>query len=291
MTMTQFQNRMQSHSWRPPVLSTLAAVAATVLSSGLASAQTLPPLPAAIKAAGVLKAGVRCDQPPYGYKDETGKFAGVETDMAIQIAAWAFGSPDKIELTCVTAENRIPQLSGKKVDLLIATLGVTPERARVIDFSKPYRWGGSDILVAKDSPIKKLDDVAGKIVIMLKGSTQAKWFEDNMPKVDNLRLNTASDALQSLKQGRGDAYTHDAATLIVIAAKDPTLRLVGEPFAISDAAVGVRKNEAEWLAYVDASLDRMKAEGLYAKWVDKWIPADIRPFYTEAFEKPKPTAR
>lgn len=95
MTMTQFQNRMQSHSWRPPVLSTLAAVAATVLSSGLASAQTLPPLPAAIKAAGVLKAGVRCDQPPYGYKDETGKFAGVETDMAIQIAAWAFGSPTR----------------------------------------------------------------------------------------------------------------------------------------------------------------------------------------------------
>jgi polar amino acid transport system substrate-binding protein len=47
--------------------------------------------------------------------------------------------------------------------------------------------------------------VAGKVVIMLKGSTQAKWFEDNMPKVDNLRLNAASDALQSLKQGRGEA--------------------------------------------------------------------------------------
>ncbi|MBA4334535.1 MAG: amino acid ABC transporter substrate-binding protein, partial [Methylobacterium sp.] len=215
-----------------------------------AEAQSLPPLPEAIKSAGLLKAGVRCDQPPYGYKDETGKFAGVETDMAIQIATWAFGSADKIELTCVTAENRIPQLNGKKVDLLIATLGVTPERARVVDFSKPYRWGGSDILVAKDSPIKKLDDVAGKIVIMLKGSTQAKWFEDTMPKVDNLRLNTASDALQSLKQGRGDAYTHDAATLIVIASKDPSLRLVGEPFAVSDAAVGVRKNEAAWLAYV-----------------------------------------
>ena len=104
-----------------------------------AEAQSLPPLPEAIKSAGLLKAGVRCDQPPYGYKDETGKFAGVETDMAIQIATWAFGSADKIELTCVTAENRIPQLNGKKVDLLIATLGVTPERARVVDFSKPYR--------------------------------------------------------------------------------------------------------------------------------------------------------
>ncbi|WP_186420039.1 transporter substrate-binding domain-containing protein [Bosea sp. CS1GBMeth4] len=274
---------------RPSALSAVAAGA--FMFSVAAQAQNLPPLPEAIKSAGVLKAGVRCDQPPYGYKDETGKFAGVETDMAVQIAAWAFGSPDKVELTCVTAENRIPQLAGKKVDILIATLGVTPERARVIDFSRPYRWGGSDMLVAKDSPIRKLDDVAGKTVIMLKGSTQAKWFEDNMPKLEGMRLNTASDALQALKQGRGDAYTHDAATLVVIAAKDPSLRLVGESFAVSDAAVGVRKNEPEWLAYVDAALDRMKAEGLYAKWVDKWIPADIRPFYVDAFTKPKPAAR
>ena len=183
------------------------ALAAAALAAGLsaAMAQALPPLPKAIQAAGVLRAGVRCDQPPYGYKDESGNFSGIETDMAVQIAAWAFGSADKIELTCVTAENRIPQLMGKKVDILLATLGVTPERARVIDFSKPYRWGGSDMLVPKDSPIRKLDDVAGKTVVMLKGSTQAKWFEDTMPKVETLRLNTASDALQALKQGRGDA--------------------------------------------------------------------------------------
>ncbi|MGO4283494.1 transporter substrate-binding domain-containing protein [Bosea sp. TAB14] len=127
-------------------LSALSAFAATAFTLSLgAQAQSLPPLPEAIKSAGVLKAGVRCDQPPYGYKDETGKFAGVETEMAIQIAAWAFGSPDKIELTCVTAENRIPQLAGKKVDILIATLGVTPERARVIDFSKPDKWIPADI--------------------------------------------------------------------------------------------------------------------------------------------------
>lgn len=269
------------------------ALTAALLAAGLstAAAQALPPLPKAIQAAGVLRAGVRCDQPPYGYKDESGNFSGIETDMAIQIAAWAFGAPDKIELTCVTAENRIPQLMGKKVDILLATLGVTPERARVIDFSKPYRWGGSDMLVAKDSPIRKLDDVAGKTVIMLKGSTQAKWFEDTMPKVETLRLNTASDALQALKQGRGDAYTHDAATLVVVASKDPSLRLVGEAFAVTDAAAGLRKNDPEWLAYVDAALARMKAEGLYTKWVDKWLPADLRPFYADAFTKPKPTAR
>lgn len=256
-----------------------------------ALAQQMPPLPQAIRDQGVLRAGVRCDQPPYGFRGPDGGFAGVEVDMARQMAAWAFGSADKIELQCVTADNRIPQLNARRVDLLIATLGVTPERARVIDFSEGYRWGGSDLLVPKDSPIQKLDDIKDRTVIMLRGTTQALWFDANMPNLKSLRLNTASDALQALQQGRGDAYAHDAATLIVIAARDSNLRLVGEPFAVSDAAVGVRKNEPEWKAWINAALERMKTEGLYTKWVTHWVPEEIRGPYMDAFTKPRPTAR
>ncbi|RVT97776.1 transporter substrate-binding domain-containing protein [Rhodovarius crocodyli] len=270
------------------------AFGAALLALGIATpamAQDLPPLPSGMRAAGVLRAGVRCDQPPYGFRGADGGFAGVEVEMARQMATWAFGSPDKVELTCVTAENRIPQLNARRVDFLIATLGVTPDRARVIDFSNPYRWGGSDILVRQNSPIRRLDDVAGRTVIMLRGSTQALWFDANMPNLNTLRLNTASDALTALLQGRGDAYSHDAATLIVIAARDPSLRLVGEPFGVTDAAVGVRKNEPEWMAWVNAALDRMKREDLYNRWVAQWVPEETRAFYLSAFNDPRPAAR
>lgn len=271
---------------------TLAAGAALLLCLGVAQAQTqLPPLPQAIRDAGLLRAGVRCDQPPYGYRGSDGGFAGIETDMARQMAAWAFGSADRIELQCVTADNRIPQLNARRVDLLLATLGVTPERARVIDFSEPYRWGGSDLLVRRDSPVQRLDDVRNRTVIMLRGTTQALWFDANMPGLNAMRLNTASDALQALLQGRGEAYAHDAATLIVIAARDPSLRLVGEPFAVSDAAVGVRKNEPEWMAWINAALARMKAEGLYTAMLERHVPPEIRAPYTAAFNEPRPAAR
>jgi polar amino acid transport system substrate-binding protein len=270
----------------------LAAVAAALLGLALpAAAQPLPPLPEAIRAQGQLRAGVRCDQPPYGFRGPDGGFAGVEVEMARQMAAWAFGSPDRIELTCVTAENRIPQLNARRVDLLIATLGVTPERARVVDFSDAYRWGASDMLVRRDSPIRSLDDVQGRTVIMLRGTTQAAWFDANMPGLSTLRLNTASDALQALLQGRGEAYAHDEATLVVIAARDPSLRLVGEPFAVADAAVGVRKNEPEWLAWINAALARMRRENLYAAWLEHWVPAEIRPSYTRAFTEARPASR
>ena len=272
-------------------LAGITAAFALLSFSPVASAQAMPALPEAIKSQGKVRVGVRCDQPPYGFQDEKGQFAGVEVDMAKQIATYAFGSPDKAELTCVTAANRIPQLTSKRVDLLIATLGVSPERARVVAFSKPYRWGASDVLVATDSPYKKLGDLSGKTIIALTGSVQAKWFEEKMKDATLLRLNTAADSLQALKQGRGEAYAHDAATLVIIASKDPTLRLLGDHYQLSDAAMAVRPGEDAWLAYVDAAIARMRSEGLFLRWVEKWVPADVRSYYVMVFKEPRPSER
>ena len=266
----------------------LATLSWTML-AGTAAAQLppLPPLPDFIKSQGKLTVGVRCDQPPYGFTDKNGQIAGVEVEIAKQIGTYAFG-PGKTELTCVTAENRILQLTSKKVDLLVATLAITPERARVVDFSKYYRWSVGDVAVPKSSPITKLDDLSGRSVIVLKGALQAKWMEDNLPKAQQTRLNTVSDALQALKQGRGDAFSGDGATLIVVVANDPSLRLLGEPYMLAEGAAAVRKGETEWLAYVNAALDRIRAENYYKEWIEKTIPENIRAYYLQAFLEPKP---
>ncbi|WP_312961412.1 transporter substrate-binding domain-containing protein [Stutzerimonas nitrititolerans] len=252
------------------------------------AAQDMPPVPSYISQQDVLRAGVRCDQPPYGYQDNNGDFAGVEVEMSRQVAEWALGSRDKVAFTCVTAENRVPQLLGRKVDVLIATLGVTPERERVIAFTQPYRWGASDVLVRKDSGIEKIADLEGKTLATLKGSVQAKWFEERMPGVKTLRLNSAADALQSFRQGRVDAYTHDAATLVVVTGNDDSLRLVEEPFQISDAAIGLRKGEEEWRTYLSAAVERMHEEKRFRPWIEQYVPEAIRGYYLSVFEQPKP---
>ncbi|WP_313223244.1 transporter substrate-binding domain-containing protein [Stutzerimonas nitrititolerans] len=252
------------------------------------AAQDMPPVPSYISQQDVLRAGVRCDQPPYGYQDNNGDFAGVEVEMSRQVAEWALGSRDKVAFTCVTAENRVPQLLGRKVDVLIATLGVTPERERVIAFTQPYRWGASDVLVRKDSGIEKIADLEGKTLATLKGSVQAKWFEERMPGVKTLRLNSAADALQSFRQGRADAYTHDAATLVVVTGNDDSLRLVEEPFQISDAAIGLRKGEDEWRAFLSAAVERMHEEKRFRPWIEQYVPEAIRGYYLSVFEQPKP---
>ncbi len=258
------------------------------VTTGAAMAQDLPKLPPSIAKVGALHIGVRCDQPPYGFQDKDGNFAGIEVEIAKQLATYAFGSADKAEMICVTAENRIPQLVSGKVDVLVATLGKTPERARVIDYSIPYNWGGSDILVMKDSPLQKLSDIATAApVVMLKGTSQAAWFDANMPNVETLRLNSISDALQALKQGRAKSVAADLATLVVVADKDPSVRRLDQLFAVAYAGVGVRKNEPDWLAYVNASLEKMAKENLYTPWIEKWVPQDKWPLYKPQFPPTK----
>jgi polar amino acid transport system substrate-binding protein len=253
-----------------------------------AAAFAQPKLPPDIAAMGELRVGVKCDYPPSGFLDANRQFAGIEVDMARELARIAFGSPDKAALQCVTAENRIPALIGKKIDLIIATLGATPERARVIAFSNPYQWGGGDVIVPKDGPIRTLADLNSHKVVVLKGTTEEQYFTDKMPNVELLKLNSVSDALQALREGRVDAYAHDDAVLAQLVAKNPEYRMLRTPYAINVAAIGIRKGDTDLKAWVDAQLAGFKEEKLYAKLIDKWVDPALRPLYVTQFLTPRP---
>ena len=266
------------------VMTVAAAMGALLLVTFPAGAQDLPALPDAIKKQGVLRAGVKCDYPPDGYLDAQGKPKGVEVSLVKQIAAYAFGSPDKVELVCVTAANRIPSLQGSKIDLLIATLGVSAERAQVIDFSDNYAWGGSDVLVSKDSPIKSLKDLAGKNVIVMKGAWQIGWFEKNSPTTNLLKLDGISDGLQALMQKRADGFAHDQAVLQPIAKKNAEVKLVGEVYQLGFRAAGIRKGETDWVKYVNAAMAKAKKEGLVDKWIKEHVDADLQQFVIDNWD-------
>ena len=226
------------------------AVSVTMVSQ--AFGQDLPPVPEYIQEKGVISVGTKCDYVPAGYLDNDGNPVGIEVEMARRVAFYAFGDPDKVELTCVTSANRIPNLVGGKIDLIIATMGVNAERAEVIDFSQPYEWGASAMLVMADSEFDSMDDFNGNTVVSLKGAWQMPWFETNMPEVNLLKLDTVADSLQALQQGRAQGYGHDYSVLSGIAKENDSVRILEERYQPGYAAAGVRKGEEEWLAFVDA---------------------------------------
>ncbi|BBK30817.1 amino acid ABC transporter substrate-binding protein (PAAT family) [Stella humosa] len=241
-----------------------------------AIAQDLPPLPADIKRHGLLRVGVNCDYPPDGFVDQSGRPAGIEVDLARQIAAYAFGRPDRIDVICVSAANRIPWLVGRRLDLVLATFSINEERARQIAFSAPYAWGVSDMLVAADGPLGRLDDLGGKTVIVIRGTWQVGWFERNLPEATLLPLDTVSEGLQALLQGRGAGFAHDQAVLQALGNKNPRVRLLGEPYQLGHRGAGMRQQEPEWVAYVDAAIARARRDRIVERSVRRFVePAQV----------------
>lgn len=240
--------------------------AAFLLSAGVSQtvASELPPLPQAIKDAGELRIGVKCDSPPFGASGSDGKPVGVEIDMAKQLGAYAFGSSEKAVLSCVATDARIPSLTGGKIDLILATLGRTPARQEVIDYSEIYYWGASNVIVPKDSAIQTLSDFQNKSMLIVKGGNQIKWLRENIPDLSFVQLNSSSDSIQALLQGRADGYAGDAVTAAMLVGNYPQLRIIDEEVDVGVNGIGLRKGDTELKAFVDAALKKMRDEKFFA---------------------------
>jgi len=250
---------------------TIVGAAAVLLLAGAAQAQTMPELPAAIKDAGKIRIGVKCDSPPFGLTGPDGKPAGIEVEMAKKIGEYAFGSADAAELTCVTSEARIPSLEGGKIDLILATLGRTASRQEVIDYSDIYFWGTSNALVPKDGPIQSLADLKGQTVVIVKGASQIPWLEKNVEGIQLLQLNTTADSVQALLQGRAVGFVGDGGLIYTLAANYPELRVIDKGIDPGINGIGLRKNEPELQAFVNAALARLRSEGFYEEVIPQFV--------------------
>ncbi len=239
-----------------------------LLSFGEATAGTLQD----IKARGKLLAGVKTDFPPFGFVDEKGVNKGFDVDIAKAIAKELFGKEDAVEFVAVTSGNRIAFLTTNKIDIILASMTITEERKKVIDYSIPYFMSGHLILVHKDSKITKYQDLAGKKVATTQGSTGDIVIGELVPTAERIKFQHNSESLQALKDRRVEAFVQDDVLLIDLQKRNPELKIVGwPPFRPAPYGLGVRKGDKEWLDFVDATITKLKKSGEYQKLWDKWF--------------------
>ncbi len=247
-------------------------IAATIAGSAVpAMAQEFPPLPEKIKEQGKIRIGVKCDSPPFGATGVDGKPMGIEVEMAKKIGEFAFGTEDGAELSCVTSEARISSLNSGKLDLILATLGRFPAREEVIDFSNIYFWGTSNVLVRNDSPVQKLSDLEGKTLLIVKGGSQIKWLEENIPDIEMMQLNTTADGVQALIQGRAEGFVGDGGLIYTLGGNYEDLRVVEEGLDLGVNGIGLRKGEPELKAFVNAALDKLRADNFYETVIPEFV--------------------
>jgi ABC-type amino acid transport substrate-binding protein len=235
---------------------------------------------------GRLVAGVKQDQPLFGYLNpRTNKLEGFDVDVAKEVARALFNDPSesRLELKPVTSASRIPLLQEGGIDLVAATMTITEERKQQIDFSAVYYLAGQSLLVKKDSPATRIQDLdrADKTVCSATGSTSEQNLTRFAPNAQKVLFPGYADCVTALQQGRADAVTTDDIILAGFAAQDPSLRLVGGQFTQEPYGLGVNKGSAGFLEFVNGVLQAMKTSGrwkaIYTQWLGSIGPAPDPP--------------
>lgn len=226
-----------------------------------------------IKQRDKLIVGVKYDTKLFGLKDPaSGNVEGFDVDMAHALAKSILGDASKVELKEVTSKTRIPMLNNGDVDMVIATMTITDERKKEVDFSDVYFQAGQSLLVKKGSPIKGIEDVtADTTILAAKGATSIKNIEEKVSGVKVLEYDNYQDAFNALKAGQGDALTTDDSILYGMAAQDPNYEVVGKPFTDEPYGIAVKKGQTALVEAINKGLTDMKADGSYNEQYKKWI--------------------
>ncbi|MCT6682083.1 MULTISPECIES: transporter substrate-binding domain-containing protein [Bacillus] len=217
--------------------------------------------------------GVKTDTRLFGLKNpSSGDIEGFDIDISKQLAKDILGDEKKAEFKEVTSKTRIPMLQNGDIDAITATMTITAERKKEVDFSDVYFEAGQSLLVKKGSSIKSTEDLGkGSKVLAVKGSTSSQNIRKKAPDASVLEFENYAEAFTALKAGQGDALTTDNAILYGMADENKQYQLTGETFTDEPYGIAVKKGQSGLVKEINASLKKMKADGRYEKIYKKWI--------------------
>ncbi|MFJ7853475.1 transporter substrate-binding domain-containing protein [Peribacillus frigoritolerans] len=216
--------------------------------------------------------GVKNDTRLFGLKNpSTGEVEGFDIDIAKALAAEILGDENKVEFKEVTSKTRMALLNNGDIDAIVATMTITEDRKKEVDFTDVYFDAGQSLLVKKGSDIKGIDSLKGKKVLAVKGSTSSINIREKAPEAQVLEFENYSEAFAALKSGQGDALTTDDSILYGMADEDPSYELVGGTFTEEPYGIAVKKGNSEFVDELNKALKSLKDSGKYDEIHDKWI--------------------
>jgi polar amino acid transport system substrate-binding protein len=252
------------------------ALAAAALASGLiASAATARTVEEA-KAAGNVVVGIQGDNQPWGFIDASGVQSGFDADMAKAFAEYL---GVEVQFTPLAVANRIPALATGKVDVLFATMAMTEERAKSIQYSQPYAANAIYLIGAKDAAIAGPEALSGKSVGVPRSSTMDTAVTAVAPSdTEILRFDDDAANIQALLSGQvetvgGNQFYMARLDTASAGTYENKFELVR-----SYNGAGSRLGEADWNEALNNFLTEFKKTPEYAAIYEKWIGADVPEF-------------
>lgn len=221
-----------------------------------------------IKARGYVRIGVSLGGEPVGFRNAQNQPVGYDVDVATQLAA-KLGVP--VRFSDVSSDARISMLMSHQLDLVVANVSITPQRARVVAFSIPYNQAGLRVIVQKDAGIKTVAELAGKRVVVGRGTTADAFLKQSAPGANFVYTdNFAPDGVLLLQQKRADAGIEDSSLLDYLASKNPQFATLPGLYSNSPIGIAMAKGDPELLRVVNGFVSDYIRSGAYAANYKKW---------------------
>jgi len=227
-----------------------------------------------IKKKGEVTIGMLVDFPPYGTTNANNQPDGYDADVA-RLLAKDLGV--KLNLLPVTGPNRIPFLLTNKVDLLVASLAITPERAKQVQFSLPYAAASIVLYGDKKASMKTAADLKGKRIGVARASTQDVAVTAIAPEGTEIRrFDDDASAMQALMSGQVDAIGCSTTVAAQIDKRAPANAFENK-FLLRQQVMGIvlRPGQTELLKTVNDFVTRNTANGELNKLYRKWLETDL----------------
>jgi ABC-type amino acid transport substrate-binding protein len=227
---------------------------------------------------GILRVGVSPDAPPIIFK-ENDKIVGLEADMAEALARHLGKTAALVEIPW---EDQIQALKDNRTDIIMSGMSITLARKFEIAFSKPYFKSGLMMITTnlqKYTFIKNPEAVLTQAITWrvgaVKGTTGETFVTQRATKIKSIKsYKNQGNALQALITGSIDVFILDAPNALMLAAKHQNDGVKPIPVVLNEEylAWGVRKDDPDLLATVNAFVDQAKQDGTLMSTVKRWIP-------------------
>lgn len=222
--------------------------------------------------------GTKFDQPGLGLREPDGSMTGLDVEVATyvvnSIAAENGWEEPSIDWRETPSAQRETLIQNGEVDMITATYSINPGRSESVNFGGPYLLTHQALLVQdSNNEINGLDDLEGKILCSVTGSTPAQKVKEALPTVQLQEYDTYSSCTEALRQGNVDAMTTDATILNGYAAQSPgNFRVVelekdGEPFTNEYYGIGLTKDDSEGTDAINTALEAMFEDGSFDKFI------------------------
>ncbi|MDN4483699.1 glutamate ABC transporter substrate-binding protein [Demequina lignilytica] len=224
---------------------------------------------AALSEAGSITIGTKFDQPLFGLLAPSGDPEGFDVEIGKIIAGKLGIDEGSIEWVETVSANREPFIQDGTVDIVIATYTINDARKELVSFAGPYYNAGQALMtLSTTDDINGPDDLAGKNVCSVEGSTPAQNIADNYPDANLSLFGAYTDCLEPLTNGQVDVVTTDNVILAgYVAESDGEFKVVGEPFTEEPYGIGLALDDTEFRMWINDVLEEIFEDG---SWLEAW---------------------